>query len=126
MKEEKSKLSISLMPYGEIASLGSAERIKKILSLVLAGKVVILQGQLKAEEESRLIEDTMALIGHISGFRGIELAVLENKEEGAGAKFKNSVARMLIGQRNAMTVIGPANIVKEIKRNPKKLEILLK
>jgi len=114
------------MPYGEIASLGSAERIKKILSLVLAGKVVILQGQLKAEEESRLIEDTMALIGHISGFRGIELAVLENKEEGAGAKFKNSVARMLIGQRNAMTVIGPANIVKEIKRNPKKLEILLK
>ena len=114
------------MPYGEIAELGSAERIKKILNLVLAGKVIVLQGQLKSEEESRLIEDTMALIGHVKGFKGIELAVLENKEEGFGAKFKNGMARVLIGQRNALTVIGPANVVKEIKRNPKKIEVLLK
>jgi len=33
---------------------------------------------------------------------------------------------MLVGERDALTIIGPATIVKEIKRDPSKMQLLLK
>ena len=53
--------SIQFMPYSEIRYLESGERIKKILKIVLGNNILILQGKLKSEEETRLIEDTMAM-----------------------------------------------------------------
>ena len=47
-------------------------RLKKILSIIFGNNILILQGKLKAEEEARLIGDTMAMIGHVKNFRGIE------------------------------------------------------
>jgi hypothetical protein len=115
------------MPYSEIRHLDSGERIKKILSIVLANKIIILQGRLKADEETRLIEDTMAMIGHVKNFKGIELAVIgADNSVPITKKFTQSVAKMLIGDTAAMTLIGPASIVKDIKRNPKKIELMLK
>jgi hypothetical protein len=125
-KKSGKGLNVSIMPYGEIANLDSAGRIKKILNIILAGKVVILQGKLRPEEESRLIEDTMALIGHVKGFKGIELAVLATESLNWREKFRNGIARVLVGNRDAMTVIGPASIVKGIKKDPRKLEVMLK
>ena len=70
------KLILSFMPYGEIQKMESAQRIKKILDIILSGKIVILQGKLTPEEETRLIGDTMAMIGYVKNFKGIELAVI--------------------------------------------------
>ena len=67
-----SKLTIHFMPYDEIASLNSQERIKKLLKIILGDKIILLQGRLKSDEEARLIEDTMVMIGHVKGFKGIE------------------------------------------------------
>ena len=54
-KVEKVKgLSLHIMPFSEVRDLGIAERVRKILKLVLGNKVVILQGRLRAEEEIRL------------------------------------------------------------------------
>ena len=63
--------SIQFMPYSEIRNLESDERIKKILGIILGNNILILQGRLMAEEETRLIGATMAMIGHVKYFRGI-------------------------------------------------------
>ncbi|MBI2452526.1 DUF2073 domain-containing protein [Candidatus Pacearchaeota archaeon] len=120
-------LGIQVLPFSEVEKLTIAERVKKILKLILENKIVILHGRLRAEEEARLIEDTMALVDHIKGFKGIELAVVEPnlKERGIITKMKYGLARRLVGDSSSLTVIGPATIVKEIKKDPRKIELLL-
>jgi hypothetical protein len=120
--------SIQFLPYSEIRGIGSDERIKKILAIVLGNNILILQGKLKPEEETRLIGDTMAMVGHVKNFKGIELAVISGggSAESYLNRFKFGIANALTGgDISAVTIIGPATIVKEIKRNPKKIELLL-
>ena len=120
--------SIQFLPYSEIRTLNSSQRIKKILDIVLGNNILMIQGRLESEEETRLIEDTMAMIKHVKNFKGIELAVIGgNGNEGLFGKVRaNLVNAIAGGDIGAITIIGPATIVKEIKRNPKKIELLLK
>jgi|TARA_Y100000310_G_C20564474_1_gene754739 hypothetical protein len=131
VKKKKSKkvknFSLHIMPYSQIKDLTITERVKKLLNLVLGNKVVILQGKLRPEEEIRLIEDTMAMVDHLKGFSGIELAVIDPHAGNSSLMFKlkRGIAKSLIGDNTTLTVVGPASIVKEIKKDPKKLEIYL-
>ncbi|MSS74056.1 DUF2073 domain-containing protein [Candidatus Pacearchaeota archaeon] len=120
-------LSLHIMPFSEIRELTITERVKKLLQLILGNKVIILQGRLRPEEEIRLIEDTMTMVDHIKNFKGIELAVIDpgNKEDSFLLKMRRGLARGLTGDTTSLTVIGPASIVKEIKKDPSKLEIFL-
>ena len=96
------------------------------MGLVLDQKIIILQGRLRPEEETRLIENSMTLIGNIKGFQGIETATISGDQNmTAFDKVRKNIARILIGERDSITIIGPASVVKEIKRNPKKLEVML-
>jgi hypothetical protein len=132
MAKKKSKkikgLTLQFMPFAEIARLTSVERIKKLLKIILSNKVVVLQGRLKSDEETRLIEDTMIMIGNIKGFKGVELAVItpDSSEQSFFDKMKFGIARALVGQQDALTIIGPATIVKEMKKDPKKLEVMMR
>ena len=121
-------LTIHFMPYSEIAREGTLGRIKKIMGVVLQNKIIILQGKLMASEEAKLIEHTMALVGNIRGFQGIELAVVsgDNGHANLFDKVRHNIAKILVGEQDAVTIIGPASIIKEIKRNPKKIELMLK
>lgn len=121
-------LTLQFIPYSDVANLESVERIKKLLKIVLDNKVVILQGRLRSEEETRLIEDTMIMVGNIKGFKGIELAVIspDNTNKTLFQRFKFGIARALVGQQDALTIIGPASIVKEMKKDPKKLEVMMR
>ena len=127
MGHKISGLTIQFLPYSEIASLTSTARIRKLLDIILKGKVIIIQGRLKPEEETRLIEDTMVLVGKIKGFRGIELAVIasNSSERDVLGKIKHGIANALVGQMDALTIIGPASIIKEMKKDPRKLEIIM-
>lgn len=120
--------SIQFLPYSEIRDLNSTLRIKKILNIILGNNLLLLQGRLNPDEETRLIEDTMAMIGHIKNFKGVELAVIAgNNNMGMFGRFKMNIVKSLAGgDLGAITIIGPATIIKEIKRNPKKIELLLK
>ena len=120
--------SIQFLPYSEIRGLESNQRIRKILNIVLGNNILILQGRLDPEEETRLKGDTMAMMGHVKSFKGVELAVISgNGNQGFFGKFRsNLVSAIAGGDIGAVTIIGPATIVKEIKRNPKKIELLLK
>lgn len=122
------KLTLQFMPFSEIDGMDSGSRIKKLLRVVLSNKIILLQGKLKPEEEARLIEDTMAMIGHLKNFKGVELAVLSPKTENAPffSLVKTRLAKILIGERDVLTIIGPASIIREIRKDPTKIELLLK
>lgn len=126
-KNQLKELTIQFIPYTEIEMLGSGERVKKLLNIVLRNKIIILQGRLTIDEETRLIEDTMAIVGHVKNFKGIELAALNPNSENLGLinRFKHGLVRALGGQES-ITIIGPASIVREMKKDPKKIEILMK
>ena len=70
----------------------------------------------------------MALVDHVKDFKGIELAVVEPniKDMGIFTKAKYEIAKRLVGDSSALTLIGPASIIREIKKDPKKIELLLK
>jgi hypothetical protein len=115
-------VTLHLVPYAEIESLSSVGRIRKLLNLAKEKKIILLQGRLKKDEEIELIKATMEEINR--DFKGIELAVIDPTEAKAG--FKQSVYQWLLGNRLGMTVIGPASIVKQIKKDPTKIELLTK
>ena len=119
-------LTIHFMPYSEIAKEDAIGRIKKLMGLVLDKKIVILQGKLKPDEEARLIENSMTLIGNIKDFQGIEIATLSGEtDSGVFHRVRHNIARILVGEQDAITIIGPASVVKEITKDPKKIELML-
>ena len=79
--KKKDDLTIHFMPYSEIAREDILGRIKKIMGIILQQKIIILQGKLKPEEETRLIENSMTLIGNIPNFAGIEIATISGENE---------------------------------------------
>jgi len=118
-------VTLQLVPYSEIELLSSVGRIRKLLNIAKENKIVLLQGRLKKEEEAELIKVTMEEIN--KDFKGIELAVIDasaNSKLNGLSKFRASVVNALLGERQGLTVIGPASIVKEIKRDPTKIELL--
>ena len=126
-KKKLRDLTIHFMPYSEIANEDAIGRIKKIMGLVLAQKIIILQGRLLPDEEARLIENSMTLIGNIKDFQGIEIAAIsgENENRGLFNKVRHNIAKILVGEQDAITIIGPASVVKEITRDPKKIELMI-
>jgi len=70
----------------------------------------------------------MAMIGHVKDFKGVELAVIGSggAPDGLFEKFKQRIVTTLSGaDLGAITIIGPATVVKEIKQDPKKIELIL-
>ena len=119
-------VTLQFVPYHEIEDLGSARRVKKLIDIVKQNKIVLLQGRLKKEEETDLIEITMEEIG--KKFKGIELAVIspETQNPDLIKRARNNFFCFLPGDRQGLTIIGPAAIVKEIKKEPNKIELLTK
>ena len=118
-------LTLQFVPYASIESLSSLGRIKKLLKMAKENKIVLLEGRLKKEEEAELIKTTMEEINE--EFKGIELAVIYpefDKNAAVMKKIKTKFVNMLLGDRQGLTIIGPANIVKEIKKDPNKIQLL--
>ncbi|MBS3150314.1 DUF2073 domain-containing protein [Candidatus Woesearchaeota archaeon] len=120
----KENITIQFIPHSELASVNSENKLKKILKIVKENKIVIIEGKLKADEEAKLIENTMKQID--KSFKGIEIASFE---EAANFDFfykiKSGLARMLLGDKFGLSIIGPATLVKEIKRDPSKIELMV-
>jgi len=117
-------LTLQFIPHSQIEHLGSARRVKKLLDLVKQDKIVLLEGRLREQEEKDLIEITMEEIDN--KFKGIELSVIypDNRSNSLLKKLKHGMIKALLGYRQGLTIIGPASIVKEIKKDPEKIELL--
>jgi len=116
-------LTLQFIPYSEIEKLNSDARIKKLLTIVKDDKIVIMEGKLKSEEETKLIERTMEQIS--DKFKGVEIAVIypNVKTSDILQKIKATVFNFILGDRQGLTIIGPAKIVKEIKQDPDKIQL---
>lgn len=119
-------LTLQFIPYNEIEELGPARRVKKILDNVKEDKIVLLEGRLKKEEEAELIAITMEEID--DKFKGIELATInpEKKGENAFKNLRNNFYKLMLGDRAGFTIVGPASIIKEIKKDPNKILLMTK
>ena len=119
-------VTIQFIPYTQIEGLSSLGKIRKLLNIAKEDKIVLLQGRLRKDEETELIKATMEEIN--KQFKGIELAVINPTTSNLTGmqKIRNGFANMLLGNRQGMTVIGPANVVKQIKKDPNKIELFIK
>lgn len=120
-------LTLQFIPYSEIEPLDTEKRIHKLLSIVKENKIVLMQGRLEVEEENVLIERTMEEINN-TGFKGVEICTIypESKNARFFEKIKKEIAKVLLGNREGLTIIGPATIIKEIKKDPGKIQLLTK
>ena len=119
-------VTFQFVPFHEIEYLSSAKRVHKLMSIVKNEKIVIMAGRLKKQEEADLIEITMEEIS--PKFKGIELSVVypNKSKQDFGQKVKGTFANLLLGDRQGMTIIGPASVVKRIEQNPNKIELFTK
>ncbi|MGM5487440.1 MAG: OapB/ArvB family protein [Nanobdellota archaeon] len=113
-------ITLQIVPYSEIEHLSSVGRIRKLLTISKEDKIVLLQGRLRKDEEKELIKATMEEIN--ADFTGIEIATIDPND--TSSMFRKMLSNLLLGDRQGMTIIGPASVVKEIKKDPSKIELL--
>jgi len=118
-------MAMQVLSYELIKRLDSNHRIKKILEIVKKGDIVMIEGKLTSEEETQLISNALA---NVSGkFSGIEVAYLDSfKAETVFDMVKDKLLKAIAKDRFGITVVGPSKVIKEIKMDPNKLEILFK
>ena len=117
-------LTLQYIPHHDFVNLELEDKLKRILKAVKDDKILLIEGRLDPLEESELIKRTMSEI--TKSFRGIEIASVDYDFKGLDnwEKFKKSVANMLLKKRSGLTIVGPASIVREIKKDPNRIELL--
>ena len=117
-------ITLQFVPYAELSKLTPPGKIKRILDIAKDNKIVLVEGCLKPQEEADLIQKTMEEVS--SHFKGVEICTIypESKNVDVFEKLKAIVLSLLVGDRRGLTIIGPATIVKEIKRDPNKILLL--
>ncbi len=117
-------LTLQYIPHHDFANLELGDKLKRILKAVKDDKILLIEGRLDPMEESELIKKTM---GEISkSFKGIEIASVayDSKNMELWEKAKRNLANMILNKRSGLTIVGPASIVREIKKDPNKIELL--
>lgn len=120
----KKSLTFEFMQFSELRNLPTNERISQVINIVKKNKIILLEGRFKKQEEAQLIQKTMEAIDN--KFKGIEIAVINPNREASNfvQKVRTTLANLLLGERDGLTLIGPATIIREIRQDPKKLNQL--
>jgi len=124
-------LSFQYLPHREYAGLDTDEKLKKVFKIVKKNKIVLMQGRLKPHEEAKLIEETMGQI--TKNFSGISFCTIlpdqgvKDKKDGGKVPMalKSAFYNMFLKNRDTLTIIGPANLVKEIRKNPNRIDLMM-
>jgi len=103
-------ISFNLVSRQKLGSLTSDEKLRFILKEVKKGKILVLENGLTPMEQTSLIENTMKEIEHDT-FIGVEM-------EGYGEESPSFFQKLLgMSRRPRMTLIGPADLLKMIKKD---------
>lgn len=113
-----SDIRIEFISANVLNSMSSSARIAYLLKVIRSGSLIVLEERLGAEDEKLLIEETMNIID--DRFTGIEISSLG----GGSADWKDAIIRMLGGKTSGLTVIGPAKMIKAIKKDTNKINLL--
>jgi uncharacterized protein len=93
----------------------SMEKVSMIVERVKNGDLIVIEGGLTPEEEAELIETTMREID-VENFMGIDIYTLEkDKTSFFGLSRKKTVG---------LTIIGPANVMKAVKKKSNFLSMI--
>jgi len=115
-----------------------AKRISFILNKVKDGSILVTDGVFTPDEEMDLIKETMRKVD--DGFPGIEVCSLKRDLKGLESFFDRitvqkeriqNIISSLTGKqkiksslKNGITLVGPAKIIKKIKKNPNSFSVL--
>ena len=100
-------LKMDFLSSSALESSTSMEKVSMIVDRVKKGDLVVIEGGLTPEEEAEQIEATMREID-VENFMGIDIYTVEkDKTSFFGLSRKKTVG---------MTIIGPANVMKEVKK----------
>ncbi|SIR93340.1 DUF2073 domain-containing protein [Natronorubrum thiooxidans] len=107
-------VQIDLISGERMDGMATMEKIRMILDGVHDGNIVILEEGLTPDEESRLIEVTMAEISP-DEFNGIEIETYPKSE----TRNSSLLGRIMGGDESAakLTVIGPANQIETLHKD---------
>lgn len=111
-------VKIEFIASSVLSGKTAGEKIHFILSNVKEGKIVVLEEPLTPQEEKQLISRTMARV--TKNFPGIEVSSLG---EPTATDLRARIIRLLGGKTSGLTVVGPSNLVKQVKRDPEKLRL---
>jgi len=137
-KKHKMKLKMDFVSSETLNGKTGQKKINFILSKVKDGSILVVNGVLTPDEEMGLIKETMRRVD--DGFPGIEVCSLKKQLKGwkqffdtlsnGKEKFSSSVWSGLTGKptkkrlKTGMTLIGPAKIIKNIKKNPDSFSVV--
>ncbi len=103
-------IAFNLVSRQKINGLNSEEKLNFILKEVKNGKILVLEQGLTPMEQTSLIERTMKEIEHDT-FIGVEM---EGYSEDSSSFLQKLFGKV---KRPRMTLIGPANLLKMIKKD---------
>lgn len=110
MTKKDNGISVNLISRQKLEEFSSSEKLKFILKEVQNGKILVLENGLTPVEQADLIERTMKEIKQDT-FIGIEM-------EGYGEDKASFIQKILgIIKKPRMTVIGPADLLKTIRKD---------
>ena len=108
-------LKMDFLSSDALSTHTSMEKISMIVERVKGGNLVVIEGGLRPEEEAELIETTMREID-IENFMGIDIYTLEKDKKALfGISKKKAVG---------LTIIGPANIMKNVNKQSNFLSMI--
>jgi hypothetical protein len=108
-------LKMDFLSSDALISQTSIEKISMIVDRVKRGDLVVMEGGLSPSEEAELIETTMREID-IENFVGIDIYTLEKDKR----SFLGFSKKKIVG----LTIIGPANLVKSVKKKENFLSMI--
>lgn len=118
-------LTLRFIPRFELENWDDSKKLDRLIKIVKNNEIVLLEGKLDSRDEAELISRTMEAID--DDFSGIEISTIrKNDSPNVFHKLKNKVVEMLLGDRFGFTIIGPAEIVEEIKNDPDKIQLMIK
>lgn len=125
-KSKKGKeLSLEFVPFEKLRKMDKDEQVNFIIKKIKDDKILIFDSKLTPEEEAKLISETMKHIN--KKFSGIEICSLYSEtNQNWFDKTKNTIFKVLTGKSRGASIIGPAKIIKEIKRDPESISMLMK
>ncbi len=105
-------VQMDLISEDKLSQMTAMEKIRMILDGVKEGKILVLERGLTPSEEAKLIEMTMTEITP-DEFAGIEIESYPSKKN---QKLLDKLFRKTV-IRTRLTVIGPANQLKTLKKD---------
>ncbi len=121
----KKTIKIKVISLNQFRGLSTVAKAQKIINFVKEDTILLLDGRLDPKEEAELIKSTMRYVD--KSFPGIEIGVLylDNEKKTFFEKIRDLLGAFLLGYKRGITIIGPANVVREIKKDPDKAILLM-